>query len=221
MSGYAAFQGAEDTGSDFGAHSFLINQIINKLATTAVVKIMAVKSVGEVAPVGFVDIQPIVNQVDREGNPTPHGVIHNVPYFRLQGGVNAVIMDPQVNDMGIAMFCSRDISRAKRQKSLSNPGSNRKYDWADALYIGGILNGTPTQYFRFSTSGIDVVSPTMVTITSPIVKINASTSINVTTPVVNGDLNTVGALTNNTKNVGSAHVHTGVLSGGSVSGPPV
>jgi hypothetical protein len=219
VSDYVGFRNYQDVGSDLDAQSFLVSQIINRLATTAIVKVVKVSNAGEVAPVGTVDIICLVNQVDGDGNPTEHGIIHNVPYFRLQGGTNAIILDPQVGDVGISVFCSRDISAVKRTKSSANPGSSRKYDWSDALYVGGILNGAPSQYVRFTQTGINVVSPTKITLNAPVVEIAASTSMNVTTPVVNGDVRISGALTNNAHDVGSGHRHT--ASGGTgVGGPP-
>ena len=214
MSGYVGFRSYQDIDSDFEAQSFLINSIINRLATTAVVRVVRVSNAGEVAPVGLLDVVPMVNQVNGDGDPTEHGVIHNVPYFRLQGGTNAIIIDPQVNDIGIAVFCSRDISAVKRTKATANPGSNRKFDWADALYVGGILNGVPTQYLRTSASGIDITSPTAITMNAPSITI-AGTNI-----TINGATAITGTLTNNGHDVGSTHRHTS--SGGvGVGGPPV
>jgi hypothetical protein len=60
-----------------------------------------------------------------------HGVIYSIPYFRLQGGVNAIIIDPEPGDIGMCGFCSRDISVVKNTKKIANPGSYRKYAWAD------------------------------------------------------------------------------------------
>jgi hypothetical protein len=42
-----------------------------------------------------------------------------VPYFRVQGGADAIIIDPKVGDLGIAVFCSRDITGVKRSKEAS------------------------------------------------------------------------------------------------------
>jgi hypothetical protein len=111
-----------------------------------------------------VDVLPLVNQIDGGNGAMPHGVVHNIPYFRLQGGANAIILDPQVGDIGICVFADRDISAVKTAKGVANPGSKRRFDMADGLYIGGVLNGAPTQYLQFSGSGINVVSPNTVAI---------------------------------------------------------
>jgi hypothetical protein len=114
MSGYAGYQSPQDTRTDYDAQHFLIEQLINRLATTALVRVVAVTSAGAVAPVGTVDVVPMVHQVDGVGDPTPHATIFNVPYFRAQGGADAIIIDPKVGDVGIAVFCSRDITGVKR-----------------------------------------------------------------------------------------------------------
>jgi hypothetical protein len=144
------------------------------------VKIVSVTNNGGVSPVGFVDVQPLVNQVDGAGNATPHGVVYNIPYFRLQGGTNAIILDPQVGDMGMCGFASRDISSVKSSKGQANPGSGRTFDWADGLYFGGLLNGTPVQYIAFSSSGIDIVSPTQIRLAAPNIVLQATQNIGLT-----------------------------------------
>lgn len=214
MSGYAGYQDPKDTGSDHSAYSFLINSIVNRLATTALVRVVAVTNTGGVAPVGTVDVIPMVHQVDGDGNPTPHGTIHALPYIRLQGGTDAVILDPKVGDIGLALFCSRDISSVKRIKAPTTPGSNRKFDWADGIYLGGVLNGTPVQYVQFSAAGINVTSPTKVTITAPNVEIDA------TTLTVNAAIQATGLLTSNGHDISSTHRHT--ASGGTgIGGVPL
>ncbi len=153
-----------DLGSDLLAHSFLISQLVNRTWTSTLVKVRAVTNAGVVSPVGFIDALPLVNQVDAAGNATPHQNLHHLPYFRLQGGTDAVILDPKVGDIGIALFASHDISSVKANKGQANPGSGRRYDPADGLYIGGVLNGTPAQYLAFSSSGITVMSPSTITV---------------------------------------------------------
>jgi hypothetical protein len=160
------------------------------------VKVMAVTNGGGVAAAGFVDILPLVNQIDGAGNAIPHGTIFRCPYFRLLGGGNAVILDPQVGDIGLAVFADRDISSVVANQAVANPGSNRKFDMADGIYVGGLLGAAPTQYVQFSAAGIKIHSPASVVLDAPDVQINASTleivattSASITTPTftVNGN----------------------------------
>lgn len=160
--GSQGYQGSLDISGlngNFNQLAFLAKQILNKAATTSLVLVKAVTNSGGVSAVGFVDVQPLVHQIDGAGNATPHGTIHHLPYLRLQGGANAIILDPVVGDIGMACFCSHDISSVKRTKKAGVPGSRRRFDWADGLYIGGMLNGVPTQFIRFSSAGIDIQAP--------------------------------------------------------------
>lgn len=142
-----------DFDSEQNGLNFAIKQAMLKLQTALPVRVMAVRNAG-LAPVGQVDIQVLVDMVDGQGNTVQHGTIPNVPYFRLQGGANAVIVDPQPGDIGMACFCSRDISAVKSVKDAAPPGSWRSHDFSDALYIGGFLNGTPTSYIQITQGGI-------------------------------------------------------------------
>lgn len=143
-----------DTTSDFNAISFIIEQALARTRTMTLVKVVAVTNDGGVSPVGFVDVHPMVNMLDGAGVSSPHRTVFHLPYFRLQGGANAVILDPIVGDIGLAVIADRDISAVKSAKADANPGSGRRFDLADGVYIGGILNGAPSQYVRFTDSGI-------------------------------------------------------------------
>lgn len=222
---YQGFQGPGTFGSQYNATVFLVQSLLAGIATAALVQVKAVTNAGGVEPVGFVDINPLVAQVDGNGQPTAHGVINNVPYHRLQGGTDAVIMDPRVGDIGIAVFASRDISAVKAAKGSANPGSARRFDMADGLYLGGVLNGTPTQYVRFYDGGIEVISPAKVKIQAPEVEIDGTTTINGAT-TINGTAHITGAVTGDADGTfdGTSvhtHRHSGVQGGSGTSGPPV
>lgn len=154
--GYAGQEGLTTPGSPFNQIAFMIQQMIAQLSTMKVVEIMKVTNAGELAAVGFVDVKPMVSQVDGLGNATPHGTVYNIPYFRLQGGTNAIIMDPVVGDIGFVVVSDRDISTVKAEKKAGTPGSFRRYDLADGVYVGGILNAVPEQYVTFTTAGIKI-----------------------------------------------------------------
>jgi hypothetical protein len=161
-------QEPSDTASDYNTLVFVINQLLGKLRTCTVVKVLSVTNDGGVSPVGFVDVQPMVNYVDGIGNAVPHGSIFNLPYFRLQGGTNAFIIDPAINDIGIAVISDRDISAVKNTLTVSNPGSLREFDLADGIYIGGILNGTPINYIGWDALGnLNIKASLAVNITAP------------------------------------------------------
>ena len=208
--GIQGLQFPEDGGSDFNAIVSIVKSILSRIATTTLVQVKAVTNDGGVAAVGFVDIQPLINQVDGDGNAVAHGTIFGVPYQRAQGGANAIILDPQVGDIGIAVFASRDIGGVIAKRAAANPGSNGRFRWSDALYIGGVLNGVPTQWVRFSNEGIEIHSPTAIKLQAPVItiecetlSIDASTSATVTTPIWTVD--------GNQFNTGSVVVEGGVV----------
>lgn len=247
--GYLGAQSQTDGTSDYNAQAFVIWQILKSISGARLVQVKGVTNSGGVVPVGFVDVQVLVNQLDGWNNAVPHGTIYHLPYFRLQGGTNAVIIDPQVGDIGVAIVEDRDISSVKANKAQANPGSKRIFDLADGLYVGGFLNGLPQQYLQFSGAGIAVVSPTKISLQAPLVEVDASTSFTVNSPqsgfsgtviiqgllswlggmtgsiasgvasVINGAVQFVGTITSNGQAIDSTHQHTN--SGGSgLGGPP-
>jgi Phage protein Gp138 N-terminal domain len=200
-----AYQGWAESGdplTQFGAMGFVIKQALAKVATATLVQVKACTNSGGIAPVGFVDVQPLINQIDGSGKQVPHTTIFNLPYLRIQGGRFAVILDPVPGDIGIAIFADRDISGAKANRGPANPGSRRRHSMADGFFLGGVLNDAPTSFVQFLSNGD-------VTITSP---------GNVTVNCSNLEIN--GSLSNNGVNVGSTHEHTGVQTGSGLTGPP-
>lgn len=173
------------TGTDYNVLAFVIGQLLQKVQTVTLVKVLSCTNNGELSPVGRVTVQPLVFQVSGANVITPHGEIADVPYMRLQGGTDAVILDPKPGDIGIALFCSTDIANVKANPAAAvsaggaTPGSYGTFDYADGLYIGGVLNGNPLQYIRFSTDGIEIVSPTKITLRAPIVEVDASNEFTV------------------------------------------
>jgi len=187
--------------------------VLGELATATVVQVVAVTNAGGVEPVGSVDVLPLVRQVTPDGDGVPHGTVFGLPYMRMQGGANAVILDPQVGDIGIAVFASRDISSVKATKAEALPGSARTFDYADGLYIGGVLNGVPTQFVQFAAAGITIKSPTKVTIEAPAIELKGPVT-GTSTAAFTGDV------TGASKSL-STHRHGGVTTGGGQTGVPV
>ena len=220
VQGYAT---VNDHAGGHNAERLRILNMMSKLATSQPVTVVAVHTQG-VDPVGFVDVRPLIGQKSGDGTITPHGVIPNVPYFRLQGGPNAVIIDPQVGDIGIACFASRDLTSVKNARAAAAPGSERMHDMSDAMYVGGILNGTPTQYILFNGSGITVLSPVAVNVQAPQVNVTASVSASITAPLIklgNGVASLVSFITSVFQAKYNNHVHTNGNGGANTGTPTV
>lgn len=206
--------------SDEQAHLFAIEAVLSKLNTVTLVKVVSCTNSGGLSPVGFVDVQPMVHQMTGDRKPITHGVIHNVPYFRIQGGANAVIIDPQKGDIGMCAFASRDISSIKKNKAPSPPPSHRTFDWSDGLYLGGFLNGTPSQYIQFSDAGIKLSSPKEIEMDAPTIKMKGAVdqsggAVTVETTVSAGEDMKVGGVSL------KGHQHDGVQTGSDNTGAPV
>ncbi|MES2348877.1 MAG: oxidoreductase [Pseudomonadota bacterium] len=204
QNGYYGMEQAEDGNSEYNALLFMVSQVLANYSHAALVQVQAVTSAGELAPAGRVDVLPLVNQLDGQGNAVPHGVLNNMIYLRLQGGGNAIIMDPAIDDIGLALFADRDISTVvanvekEDKREPANPGSMRRSDMADGIYLGGVLNAIPEQFIRFSDAGIEIVSPTAITMNAPAISmecetlsIAASESVAIESPDVSVDCTTM------------------------------
>lgn len=168
---------------DYNTLMFIIKQAMLKMETCLPVQVVKCSNLGEVVPVGTVDVIPMIDQVNGEGESFPHQTIYNLPYVRIQGGTNGIIIDPEPGDIGIAVFASRDISTIKRTKAPGLPGSARDHDFSDGMYLGGCLNAIPVQYLQFNTlEGIHIHSPVKLLLTAPIIELTAEAAISLNAP---------------------------------------
>jgi hypothetical protein len=144
-----------DYQSEFNKVAFLVRQMIALLDTMKLVQVQAVHGGGgAIASAGTVDVLPLVSQLDGQGNVTQQNTAYGIPWWRLQGGNGAVVCDPQVNDIGYVIVSDRDITNVVATQAAAPPGSFRKYNFADGIYVGGCLNGPPTQYLSFTAQGL-------------------------------------------------------------------
>src|SRR6185437_16016635 len=153
-------QDPDDSASEYRAKQFQIERTLARVRTIIPVKVIAVNGGGgAVAAPPTVNVQPLVQVIDGQGNVTSHGTINNIPVWRLQSAWGSLIVDPVAGDVGAMGVCDRDISVVKNTAGKeSQPGSRRKYDLADGIYFGGLFGSAPTQYVRFTENGVEVVS---------------------------------------------------------------
>lgn len=203
--------------TDFQMLQFLINQRLRKVQTATLVQVVAVRG-GGLAPVGSMDVRPLVDQVDGAGNSIPHVTLYNRPYVRAQGGASAIILDPKPGDIGLMVFGSRDLSAVIKSKKPGPPPSSRLFGFADGIYVCTMLGGTPTSYVQFLPDGtIKLVSTVAVNIEAPAVNITTSGDVNINGAIISS----AGEVTDATGIVLGTHLHSGVQTGGGNSGPPV
>jgi len=235
-------QTAADVANDYLAIQFVVQQLLSRIRTMDLVQVVSCTNNGGVAQYGFVDVVPLVGQLTGDRQVIPHGRLYRLPYLRMQGGTNAVILDPQPGDIGAAGFCARDISAVKADPpaAVANadaakgtpPGSLRQFSMADGLYFGGMLNAVPVQFVRFASDGVYVVSPQKIRLEAPTIELagdvnqtdgdvtmaqNLTVQQNVT---VNGSINVPSGDVTAQGTALHTHTHTGVTPGSGTSGPP-
>lgn len=225
-----SIQQPSDVADDYAAQRFIIQSLLSRVATATLVRVVSCTNSGGVSSVGTVVVQPLVNQIAGNGHAWPHGQLYELPYCRVQGGVNAIIIDPQPNDLGLVVFASRDISVIKSPTGKAqaadpsvrglNPGSARKFNMSDGIYVGGLLNGTPTQYVRFEAGGVTVTSPTKIRLQAPTIELAGDIV------QTDGDVAATGSITADGDVVGNGislhdHKHGGVTAGGAQTSPPL
>ena len=211
----------------FNAHNQQISSLVQKLNTVFLGKVVAVNSSG-VSGSKSVTVQPLICQIDANGNSLPSPNLVEIPHYRVQAGVGALILDPVVGDIGVFVCCKRDSSSIKNGVSDPQvPASFRSFDLADSVMIATIHTGTPTTYIYINPADqtIEIKAPVSITVNTPEATINATnTTINATKTTLNSEVEINGNLTVNGGMTSSGdldcggisflnHVHSGVQTG--------
>lgn len=228
----------QDTSSEANAQQFLMHQFLMGKAFINLALVVDVKPSDDDEDDVVLSVKPLVEGFSGGGDLIPNSLIHGVPVWRLQRGASAVIMTPVVGDIGLIAMCDRDITSVKKTQQAALPGSNRTHSYSDAIYLGGVLNGKPSQYVKFSNDGIDIVSPLVVQVNGNTVVINADAKISLNSPIIEangqltqgagsyagnatfgGNITASGEVTGNGIHL-STHKHGGVESGGATTDGP-
>lgn len=151
--GYFGQDSAQTNTSETNTRQFAAQQLMNLISTATLCKVDSITNKGEVKAIGTMSCTPLVNMLDGVGRSFKHGSINKIIYCRMQGGKNAVILDPKVGDIGLVVFCDRDISAVKQAKKQANPGSGRRNDFADGVWVMTVIADAPENYLEFKDSG--------------------------------------------------------------------
>lgn len=175
--------------SDYNRLSFIIQQAIRQQVNTCIiVKVIKVDGL-------YVNVLPLVTQVDGYGEAVQPTSLYHLPFFRYQAGNVAVKVDPVPGDIGLAIFAQKDCSNVVvGTTEPQQPASFRENTMANGFYVGGFLNQEPKIIIELEQNGT--------------VEITASNNV-----IVHGDVIADGISLKN-------HVHGGVESGGSTTGAP-
>lgn len=217
----------DDSSSDLTTIMAIAQRLIERMSVMKLVKVVAVHPGSGTPPVGgTVDVQLLVNQIDGMGNPVQHGTVNGLPVFRSQGGPWAIIIDPAVGDYGFVVCADRDSSLVLQTPGQANPGSRRRYNVADGVYIGGVgsMNAAPTGYVQLNADGTWNLTDKFGNVLQ-----GASGGITATPAgggvfKVSGNLQVTGSIIGGDPGSDQVnlqtHTHTGVTTGGGTSGPP-
>jgi hypothetical protein len=181
------------SNSPYNSLSFMIQQAIREQVNTCIIcKVVGVSD-------GYVDVLPLVTQVSGKDEAIAPTTLYHLPYMRYHAGIAAVILNPVVGDIGLAVFAGKDCSNVKVGTSEPvPPASFRDNSMANGFYIGGFLNQAPSVFVELTQGGaVNIIAPGGV-------NINGSVT-------VSGDVVASGKSLVN-------HVHTGD-SGGTTSPP--
>jgi hypothetical protein len=208
---YLGSRTPSDSSDFFTAISFIAKQMRDQAWTCTLVKVMAVYGGGVGSP-GQVDVQPCVNQINGFGQPTPHDKISKLPFGRIQFGTSAFICDPAVGDIGLACFGSHDHTAVLNTGDIASPGSYRRFDPSDGIYVISLIGQTPTTFIQLlPDGGIQITVPA-----------GKPLNLQADTVVITGDLQVSGDVVAGGSGGVSleTHVHSGVQTGGGDTGPP-
>lgn len=212
---------------------FFIRSLISQVVSTSLpVVVTAVERKGEEAGAGYVTVKPLLQPRNNSGDGLEVTTIPKLPYFRLQHGKAAIICDPKVGDIGLAVVAKQDISNINGSTTPKVPATYRKFDPSDSFYIGGFWGKAPEVFIHLEDEGtIKIKAPTKISMEAPECEVNASTSFTVNSSQINlngpisgggsggadatftGDVNAKGVSL-------TTHVHTSVQAGDTTSGQP-
>ena len=230
--------------SPFNANNQQIVSNIQKINTVFLAKIISVSTKGTEGT-KTVTAQPLICQIDANGNALPSPKLVEIPHYRVQAGAGAFVVNPHVGDIGVFVCAKRDISNIKNGVTdPQTPASFRSFDLADAIMIATIHTGTASTYVYIDPDNgtIEIKAPTSLTVNTAAATINASGSTSINSPettisghvTIKGGLSVSGgegaqvdgSLTTTDDVVANGisldtHRHSGVQAGGSNTGTPI
>ena len=156
---------------------YIINNVINnKINTAEIVRVIA--NNGD----GTIDVMPVIRGVDAEENAIEETPVFGVKFFQWQYGVNAIMAQPAVGDVGLLIVCTKDTKNIQG----GIVGDLGMFELESGIYLGGLFgfNIEPTQFINFTDTGIEITTDKDITVNGANVNVNATTAANVFAPVV-------------------------------------
>ena len=167
-------------------------------------------------------VRPLIALLTTSGGIVQRAQVAQVPVIALGGGGFVINFPLQPGDRGWIEASDRDISLFLQSGDDAAPNTLRLHSFEDGRFIPDMLAAFDVSDVAEDAMTIQSangavrleLSPAGIKMTAPGVTIDTDLL------TVNGNVETVGTLTNNGVDVGSTHTHTGVQTGGGTSGPP-
>lgn len=172
-------------------------------------------------------VQSLINGINSLNAPVTPPIIYDVPYGDIRGGNAGIIVDFQIGDNVIIGFCQRQIDVSKETGSSSTPALLRFFSLQDAIVLSHWSNSDPTIYLKITNSEV-TIQATSVPVT---IFTTGNLTINANNIALEGSSTVTGTLTIGTTVFNSSlpaiidgqpfltHIHSGVATGGSNTGP--
>lgn len=167
--------------SEFNALSFMMEQMIKGMVNTAIpVRVDSCTKPGVGGAAGYVSATPLVQQRGADGNALMPVSLPQLPYYRVQAGTAAVVLDPQPGDIGLAVFSQQDASNVK--EGTSEPvqaGSFRAFDMSDGFFVASHYGQTPTTFVHLDPEKgeVTIKAPTKITIDAPQIELKGAVTM--------------------------------------------
>ena len=158
--GFASLVDADDATAEA---QFLIKHQTAQVRTVylaEVVKVYAGDPTADPPTPTTVDIKPVVQQMDAQGKAHSHDVIYGVLAARIHAGSNALLIDPEVGDVGVVHVSDRDISKVVANGGKeSAPGSLRRHAMEDGVFHGGVFTKQAKNLIDLRGGNISITTP--------------------------------------------------------------
>jgi Phage protein Gp138 N-terminal domain len=145
-------------------------------------------------------------------------LLRDCPVIFPSGGGATLTFPVKAGDEGLVIFASRCIDAWWAYSKIQPPPYIRMHNLSDGFFLPGVKS-KPNVISNVSTTETQLRSNDGNTV----IGLNATSStitLKATTININGNVAITGTLTDNGKNVGSTHTHTGVTPGSGTSGAP-
>ena len=208
--------------SEYNAISFLVEQMIKGMVNTAIpVRVDSCTKPGVGGAAGYVSATPLVQQRGADGKSLQPVSLPQLPFFRLQCGTAAVVLDPQPGDVGLAVFSQQDASNIEAGKTDPvQAGSFRCFDMSDGFYVGGFYGQTPTTYVWLDPEKgeASIKAQTKISLEAPTIELKGALVMGNAAGDASGGTIT---LTGNIQATGSAKFNGSIRSEGSITAPDI